>query len=225
MRRLAAVVLALAAGCGHEDRAAHDPDGPEIGVVAVLPFVNQTATPFDADEFANILASEFVKLGHVRVIRPAQIRAVSADPIATADDAIRVGRRLKADAILACAVTDYDPYDPPKVAVSTQFLRVAAGPGSGKDLDRLLQSASWRRGPLTMSRDRAGHALAAFEQVWDAHDDRTRRALRAYARKRESDDSGFPREREFLAVQSRYLQFVSAQVVSRTLELMADHGS
>lgn len=223
MRRAAAVVLALLAGCVPEER----PSESEIGIVAVLPFVNQTSTAFDADEFANILASEFVKLGGLRVVRPAQIRAAceAGETIRTADDAIRLGRRLHADAVIACAVTDYDPYDPPKVAISAQFLRVAAGPGSGKDLDRLLQSASWRRGPLTMSSDRAGHALAAFDQVWDAHDGRTRSALRSYAGKREGDDSGFPREREFLAVQSRYLQFVSAQVVHRTLEMLADHGS
>src|SRR5258705_4491837 len=119
--------MVLLAGCLPEEQQP-DPEQPEIGVVAVLPFVNQTSTAFDADEFANIMASEFVKLGGVRVIRPAQIRAAceAGETIRTADDAIRVGRCLRADAVLACAVTDYDPYDPPKVAISAQFLRVAA---------------------------------------------------------------------------------------------------
>jgi len=124
---------------------------------------------------------------------------------------------------LACAITDYDPYDPPRIAVSAQFLGVTTGARSDADIDRLVQSASWRRGPLTMSRDRAGHALALFEEVYDAHDQATRKALQAYARRHA--DSAFVREHEYLAVQSRYLQFVSLQVISRTLEILSAHGS
>ena len=220
MKRFAVLMLGLLAGCEPFPEEKDENPLTEFGVVAVLPFVNQTGVAFDADEFANILASELVKAGGVRVLRPAQIRA-SADPkdtLRSADDAIRLGRRVKADVVLACAITDYDPYDPPKVAISAQLLRVAAGPLSGQDLDRLLQSASWRRGPLTLSRDRAAHALAAFEEVYDAHDPQTRRALQHYAKHR---DSAFGGEREYLAVQSRYLEFVSARLIQR----LTAHGS
>ncbi|MBI3855710.1 MAG: hypothetical protein HY293_08475 [Planctomycetes bacterium] len=210
MRRAAALLI-LVAGCAPVERR----DEPEIRVVAVLPFADQTGgSGFDADEFANILASELVKLGGIRVIRPAQIRA-TGEAIASADDAIRIGRRVRADAVLACAITDYDPYDPPRIAVSAQFLRVAAGPLSGQDLDRLLQSGSWHRGPLTLSRDRAGHALIAFEEVYDSREKSTRHALREFAEGRVDS------ERELLAVQSRYLQFVSNRMISRMLA----HGS
>ena len=66
--------------------------------------------------------------------------------------------------------------------------------------------------------------MAAFEEVYDAHDLRTRRALEAYARGQVERDSAFG-SREFLAVQSRYLQFVSAQLINRALEILAAHGS
>lgn len=217
MKRTALLTLALLAGCVEvRDEA----PAPDLGVVAVLPFVNRTGQDFDADEFANILASELVKAGNSRVIRPKQIRAAAepGEAIRSAEDGVRLGRRLRADVVVACAITDYDPYEPPKVAISTQVLRVAAGPLSGKDLDRLLQSGSWQRGALTLSRGGAAHALAAFENVYDAQDPETRRAIRDYARGR---DSAFGGEREFLAVQSRYLQFVSAQVVQR----LSSHGS
>ena len=220
MKRTALFVLALAAGCGPFPEEREESGTGELGTVAVLPIVNRTGMAFDGDEFANILASELVKAGGSRIIRPAQIRA-AGDPgesIQTANDAIRLGRRVRARVVLACAITDYDPYDPPKVAIATQLLRVDAGPLSGQDLDRLLQSASWRRGPLSMSRDGAAHALAAFEDVYDAQDPETRRALKLYARGR---DSAFAGEREFLAVQSRYLQFVSAQLIQR----LSAHGS
>ena len=135
----------------------------------------------------------------------------AGEEIATAGDAVRIGRRVRADAVLACAITEYDPYDPPKVAVSAQFLRVAAGPLSSQDLDRVLQSGSWRRGPLAMSRDGAAHAMMAFEEVYDSRGRETRAALQRYVQGR------LESEGEVLAVQSRYLQFVSNQMIRRML--------
>jgi hypothetical protein len=225
--RAAALELILLAGCAAPSESAGE-QLSGIRVIAVLPFADHTGgATFDADEFANILASELVKVGGVRVVRPAQIRAAfeAGEALHTADDAIRIGRRVRADAVLACAITDYDPYDPPKVAVAAQVLRTAAGPISTRELDQLLQSASWRRGALTMSRERAGHALAAFEEVYDAQEKQTRMALQGYARGQIGSESAFPREREFLAVQSRYMKFVSWQVICRALELLRAHGS
>ncbi|RPH38378.1 MAG: hypothetical protein EHM91_14060 [Planctomycetota bacterium] len=65
-----------------------------------------------------------------------------------------------------------------------------------------------------MSRDRAGHTMAAFEEVYDSSDRETRRALHEYVEGRAET------EREVLAVQSRYLQFVSNRMIQRVL-----HGS
>lgn len=207
MKRTAALLLLLA-GCEPFEPVQDDPL-PGIRVVAVLPFADQTGgATFDADEFANILASELARAYNLRVIRPAQIRA-AGEELSTASDAVRLGRRVRADAVLACAITEYDPYDPPKVAISAQVLRVAAGPLSGQDLDRILQSGSWRRGPLAMSRDGAAHAMAAVEQVYDSREKGTRHALRKYVQGRVETEG------EVLAVQSRYLQFVSNQLISR----------
>ena len=219
MKRALTLVLLLAAGCRSTPTA---PDREEIRLLAILPFFNETGSAtFDGDAFGAILASEFVKAAGVRVIRPAQIRAAlnPGEQIRTIDDAIRVARRLGADTVLACAVTDYDPYDPPRVAVHTQLLRAESRTLSANDVDRLLQSASWHRGPLALSRDRAGHALAAFEEVYDARDLSTRRLLTAYAGHTSA------RESEFLAVQPRYLEFVSNQIIFRAWELAYPHGS
>jgi len=217
VKRLSLLLVSVLAGC---DVASEHPDErpiSDLGLVAVLPFQNQTGVPFDADEFANILASELLKSGIPRVVRPAQLQE-PGETARSVSDAIRLARRARADTVLACAITDYDPYDPPRVAISVQVLRVHAAPLSGQDLDRLLQSASWRRGALALSRDGAPHAAAAFETVLDAQDPDTRRALRVYAERR---PSAFGGEREFLAVQSRYLQFVSGQIIQRLLA----HGS
>jgi integrase len=221
MTRLLLVVLGLSAGC----RAASPEGAPAPGdrrLVAILPFFDETGhSSFDGDEFGSILASEFVKASGVRALRPSQIRA-AMEPgakIATMDDAVRIARRLGADTVLACSITDYDPYDPPRISVHTQLLRTEPRTLSTQELDVLLQSASWHKGPLALTRDGARHALAAFEEVYDARDSWTRRLVIAYAQKTAI------RESELLAVQPRYLQFVSTQIILRVRELALPHGS
>ncbi len=201
---------------------------PDIKVVAVFPVMNQTKdATIDGDEFANILANELAKFSGFRPIRPQMLRQAMAPGEkgpSTVEEALQFGRRLQADAILACSVTDYDPYMPPRISVSVQFLRVSGRRLSGADIDRLVQSASWKRGPYPMSKDRAGHYVASFEDVYDAHEERIRSELTQYAQAQGSADTPFTEDREFLAVQSRYLQFVSNQVINHILEVAPVDG-
>jgi len=207
MKRLPLLILALAAGC---KAAASEPTpmAGEARTVAILPFYDETGrSSFDGEDLGNILASELVKSSGVRVLRPSQLHGDGK--IATVADAIRVARKSGADLVFACAVTDYDPYDPPRVAVRVQVLRTEPRALSTKDLDVLLQSASWRKGPLTVTRDGAAHALRAFEEVYDARDAATRQLVAAYGQKTATRDT------EFYAVQSRWMQFVSSQLLRR----------
>jgi hypothetical protein len=226
MRAAVAVFLCLA-GCSFESTKykAYPPNPfKDIRVVAVLPFVNGSGQPVvDTVEFANICASELVKFDGFRAVRP-RFLATALQPgehLQSVDDALRLARRVKADAVLAAVVTDYDPYEPPRVALSVQFLGAAARSMSDAEIDRIIRSASWRRGPLEVTRDKAGHCLAAFEAVYDAHEERIRRELVWYAEAQDDSDTPFEREREFLAVQSRYMQFVSNQLIHRLLGMVA----
>jgi hypothetical protein len=222
MRRL--LPLCLLAGCSFESwKYKSYPPNPyaDVQTVVVLPAINQTLEPrFDGLEFGNLLASELVKFEGFRVVRPLLVQASLApgQRILSVDDAIRAGKGFKADAVLAVAVTDCDPYDPPRIGVSLQFLRVQGRELSGADIDRLVQSASWRRGPFPMGREKAGHFMDAFEDVYDAHEERIRREVRQYAHAQEAEDTPFAGEREFLAVQPRWLQFVSNQLLNRLFD-------
>ncbi|HLY08423.1 MAG TPA: hypothetical protein VKW04_03850, partial [Planctomycetota bacterium] len=212
MRRFPLLSLALAVGCRATSPEAVPADAGEIHLVAILPFADETGrSSFDGDEFGAILANEFVKASGAHALRPAHLRAAlePGQKIETVADAVRLARKLGADTVLACAITDYDPYDPPRVSIHAQLLRTEPRTLSTKDLDLLLQSASWHKGPLPITRDSARHALAAFEEVYDARDVATRHLIGAYAQKTST------RESEVLAVQPRYLQFVSNQIITR----------
>jgi hypothetical protein len=220
VKRLLLAALILSAGC--QSTTSTMPARQDIRLVAILPFFDETGNPsFDGEAFGAILASEFVKASGVRAIRPAQIRAAlkPGEKIRSIDDAIRIARLLGADTVLACAITDYDPYDPPRVAIHAQLLRAESRAMSADDVDRLLQSASWQRGPFPMSRSGAGHALAAFEEVYDARDRGTRKLLASYAERTSL------RESDFLAIQPRYLEFVSNRIISRAFDLPHPHGT
>jgi hypothetical protein len=223
--RIALAALVLLGGCALESGKykSYPPNPyPDLHVVAVLPFINQTRElRLDVIEMANLLANEITKFEGFRVVRPMQIVSAGGGIPTSSEEALRWGRAAKADAVLVVAVTDYDPFEPPRIALSLQFLRVQGRSISSADIDKIVQSASWRRGPLAMGRDKAPNWIDAFETVYDAHEERIRKELVAYSQAQVDSDSPFTREREFMAVQSRWLQFVSNQILNRLFERTA----
>lgn len=208
------ILWALAAGCAPPSATVSLPgtaDARPAPVVAVLAEADPAA-PADAAEFAQILALELLREARARVIRPGS--GEGAFPHRD-EDLVRRARALGADAVIAAALVDCDPYDPPRLALRVQLFRATPREMSGEEIDRLVGSASWRKGPVALSPQGAAYAAAAFEAVYDARDEEVRAELRAFARRRGRGDSAFPEEREFLAVQSRYFEFVAHQVVRR----------
>ena len=223
MKRLL-LALALLSGCSIESwkYKSYPPNPcPDLQVVAVLPVFNSTLDgKFDGMEYGNIIASELIKFDGFRVLRPIDFkRAMEAgEKINSVEDVLRISRKMKADAVLVTQITDYDPYDPPRIGINVQFLRTQGRTLSGADIDRIVQSASWRRGPLAMTRERAGNWIDAFETVYDAHEERIRKEAIQYAQAQEGEDTPFVGEKEFLAVQSRYMQFVANQLLNRLFD-------
>lgn len=221
MRRITALLALGLAAChlpsGKYRTYPSNPDG-DVRKIVVLPFMNQTDdAKLDTGGFANIFSSELVKFPGFEVIRPqvAMAAVEEGKSIRTLEDAIAVGRRLKADAIIAVAVTDHSPYDPPRTALAVQVLWTSARSVSSLEIDRLVVSASWRVGPLPMSRERAGHLLDAFEEIWDAHNKTVREEVVAYSDSQEGEDTAYRDGHQFLAIQERWMQFVSNQAINR----------
>lgn len=194
---------------------------PEIRRVVVLPFFNGTGeTNLDMMEMSNIFASELVKFPGFDVIRPIMIQ----EKVTTLEEAIQAGRRLKGDVILAIIVTDHSPYDPPRTALSVQWILTAPRRLSSTDLDRIIQSASWK-GPFGVDRANAGHFLESYEHMWDAHSKVVRDEIRAYADAQVEEDTAYRDELQFLAVQDRWIQFVSNQAINLFIRKQQQRGS
>ena len=234
MRRVLALVVLFTAsgGCAWIGSAKYRsyPENPypDLRTIAILPFINRTDVPIDGAQFANTFASEMVKFGGFRVVRPAQIRAAlqAGETVDTVEDAIELGRRVDADAILAAAVTDYDPYYPPRLALSVQLFRVRVrDSGPGDDLDRIVQVGSWRHIPFEINDDRLKNVAAAFETMYDTHKDDVRSEVAAYSAAQETADYPYTEAGdEILNLQDRLWQFVSARAIHQLIDLARVHG-
>ncbi|GEM_PF-2695915 len=228
-KRFGVAALAALAGCLPSTKYREYPRNPdpEIKRVVVLPFLNYTRDPIDADEMATIFASELVKFPGFDVVRPLVVRAAmrEGEKIATLDDALKFARRLNADAIVAVAVTDHDPYDPPRTALSVQWFRTSARSLGARDLDRLTESASWKKGAFEVTRGQAGHLIDAYEEMWDAHNLGVRIEVKKYADAQYGEESAYRDENLFLAVQERWIQFVSNQAIWRFVARKGARGA
>lgn len=215
-------LLLAAAGC-----RAPAPASPATStsprVIAVLPVTcTEGVRDVDLDRFTDIFSSEWVKVAGVRAVRPSR----GSEPVPTSptlDEALRLAREAKADAFVAASLTSYDPYDPPQIGISLQYFRVQSRPLSDSEVDRLVQSASWRRGPMPLSREKAGHWVASIERIYDADDRDVRDRLARYAREKAGGEPGASRERDILAIQPKYMQFVSNQVIHEILDAARPH--
>ena len=205
------------------------PENPYRGIqkVIVLPFVNMTRSPhLDLNTFSDSFASELIKFPGFDVIRPVLVQAVleKGEVIRTIDDAVKVGRRMHADGILAVAITDHNSYDPPRTALQVQFLRTRAQRMSAGKIDEMIQSASWRVGPYQLSPGKAGYLVDAFQKMWDAHSKNVRDEIKLYSESMEDRDTAYRDENEFLAVQDRWMQFVSNQAINLLIERAIRYG-
>lgn len=199
MNRLLAALLALA-GCAPASTAPTPADAASPRAWAVAP-ADESGT------LTGLLADELVRARRARVV------VLDANPDAVS--AAAAARAQRADRVLAVKVLRHDPYDPPRTSVAVEVLRSDRRSVSGGELDRLTSSASWRTAPLPLGREGAGHAVAAFELVVDARDPATRNWLSAYAETRRSPDGAWSGISEFLAVESRWMEFVAHAVVHR----------
>ena len=226
MKRFALLTLALCllSSCEMFRDTTYDtknyPRNPfeDIQSVCVLPWLNETGELFDVDQLGNICASELVKFPGFRGIRyPRPVRKIIGEGmvITSIEEALKIGRQLKVDAILAVSVNQFDTFNPPRIAVTVQLLRVTARQLSVAQIDKITMSASWQYGPYDLSRQHAGYFAGAFDAVYDASAQTLQDEIKSYAAAQKAKNRGRQDIQEYLMVQHRFIQFVSSQIINR----------
>jgi hypothetical protein len=127
--------LILLTGCNAIPDVVHQPTFhnpfPQLERVAVLPFNNLSDNPYvDGDlvarayfqQLQNIPGFVVVPLERVKTV----LRAHTVE-LATVDDIQELGRQLHVDAVVVGAVTDFDPYYPPRLGLAVDWY--ATNPG------------------------------------------------------------------------------------------------
>jgi hypothetical protein len=198
------LVLAMGSGCAHDHSTAAvaatapfqqyvDPrtDWSAIQRVVLMPLANQTAYPKVADEMQTNLAAELQRAGRFDIVV-----ATRDDPGARARDVfsngrfdevelLRVAREYQAQAVLFGQVTQYHPYNPPRVGLS-----------------------------LLMIHPAEGIAIASSEGLWDARETETAaQAKQLYGQSLSWPQSVLSTER-VLESPDVFQRFVSQQIAS-----------
>ena len=209
-------------GCARDRTAGFDPAhvsnswlGPMT--VAVAPALNFSgSTDFDAATVADLMASE---LGHVEgmnVIPVSRVLAVMArmglPEVGSPEQAREIRRQTGADTILVFAITEYDPYEPPIVAIAAQLYGRPPtwhGPGT---LDPVLVSRQARPFAVGASEAKTSGPIAQTQRVFNAAHDYVVGRVKQYADRRGDDGSAFG-WRLYLVSQEHYLRFCCWAVV------------
>ncbi len=207
-----------------------NPSNPfkEIKTVAVLPFIlghNKEPIPPDrAFTYAQAFSSELAQCKGFHVIRAyetaylqkLQSEGLAQFPISTADQVAQIGRTIQADAVIICKITDYDPYNPPRIGIELQMFRTADYEDFSQTYTNLT-SLSRSGGPVVERNAEGKVFIIRFEEIYDLRHDLTRTRLDWYAFSRHGSKS--PARMEQYHRESEYIRFVSSELIRKMISL------
>ena len=180
--------------------------------VAVAPALNLSGSGnIDPNRLADIMAGELSHADDVAVIpvsRVLQVLAVQgAARIETPEHALEVARLVGADALLVFAVTDYDPYDPPRIGISAQLYGTRPGAGGG-GVDPVHLSRQARLASSSEEAPAPRGLLAQTQRTFDASHHFVAARVRRFAEQRGAGGSPYG-WRKYLVSQQDYFRFCS----------------
>ncbi|MCC6464876.1 MAG: hypothetical protein IT463_05995 [Planctomycetes bacterium] len=219
---------------------------PAVTVVAVAPFLFTEKTvdlqyPFDLNgletadgrylkfsvDIAQQFAQELAQFQGFTVIPPADVvtawkagirEGEEMNPLAGAEGARALARKLKADAIVVAEVRSYDPYEYPRLELAWQMLYVGERRTGEAEIRRLERMGAGR--PFPLGTDLARYPLYAADDVVDCQNDMTRRELKHYASGLTDEATGYASEEEMIRKEPwpRYFRFASWLALQRAFE-------
>ena len=157
------------------------------------------------------MAGELSYAEHISVIPVSRVLGVLAsqgvDRVESPAHASEIATLVGADAILVFAVTEYDPYDPPRVGISAQVFGAAPKRDTGDPGEPAIGVGARETSnrPLTETQRRfdAAHADVADE-------------IRSFARQRGADESPYG-WRKYVVSQQHFIQYCCSSTVGALL--------
>ncbi|MCO6436184.1 MAG: hypothetical protein J5J06_03760 [Phycisphaerae bacterium] len=187
--------------------------------IAVGPAINLSgSSDFDPAKFADVMASELAFAEGVSVIPVSRVLAALAqngqNGITSPEQALELCGVLGADAILVFAVTEYEPYDPPRIGISAQLF--GRRPAEGfRTVD-----------PATLAREARGQAevgraqrrvLAQMQRVFDAGHGAVSEDIRRFAAQRGADGSPYG-WRKYVVSQQGFMRYCCHRTIGELLD-------
>lgn len=188
--------------------------------IAVAPAINLSGSnDFDPNRFADLMASELAAAEGVSVVPVSRVLALLAvqgtDRVESPAHAWEVAKQLNADAILVFAVTEYDPYDPPRIGLTAQLYgRAPAGDEVGLDPVALSRQPGLEG---TQGAPRRDGLLAQTQRVFDASQDRVVAEIKGFAAHRTGSGSPYG-WRRYTVSQQDYIRFCCHQTIRALLD-------
>ncbi len=216
---MAAIVAVSVPGCSlhHGTTSVTSPFPPGFSV-AVAPILNFSGQ-FDLDpvQAADLLASEFGSVEGLAVLPVSRVVAALAaegkSQIESPAHALRIADAIGADAIIVAGVTEYDAYTP-IVGAAVQIY--ALQPGEVPTFDVVEASRAPRPLAVTEMADPL-LPVGQIQKVYNASHDDVARAVRRYARSRNSDENPYG-WRQYLKVQKLFLRFCWHDAIARLMK-------
>jgi len=187
--------------------------------VAVAPAINLSGSrDFDANRVADFMASELSYAKGVSLIPVSRVLGVLAaqglDQVKSRSHAMELVGLLGADAILVFSITEYDPYDPPRMGISAELFGTRPDGRGGLIMPiALTRQASLR---ASTARPFTNGLLAQTQRVFDASHGSVVDEIRTFAQRRQGDPSPYG-WRKYVVSQEHFIRFCCHSTIRELL--------
>lgn len=192
-----------------------------VQTVVVAPMMNlSTSANVDTVEVTKAFASELEQVEGVNVVPLGRVyQYLSVNNMATVgspEEARALAQVFKAQATLVGAVTEYDPYDPPRMGLSVQMYAVAGLPAASGSEGFDPVSSARSAVPFPVTDDASGRPRDMVSRVFSGRDLEVKNLAKLYAKRRLSDNSPYG-WRRFLVDQREYQRLCCYGVIREML--------
>jgi len=218
---VAAVLVALVAGCAQQNRGAPGPK-PTPRVLVVAPVLNLSGSQdFDPLKVTDLIASEFLSFEGVSVIPVnltlAELTRQGKNSVTTAEEAVGLAQSLGADAAIVVAVTEYNPYSPPVVGLIMQWYSARPEPRRAV-FDPVTASRAVSSAERELSEPDLTKPRWQVQRVFNAADEAVLKDIRSFAAQRDGRQSPYGWQ-QYTKSQELYVRYCGWALIRTMLRL------